>query len=178
MKKKLALLLTVASTFAVRHAGAATKATAELVGIDGVGHGTITLVETENGVLIEGQLHDLPPGEHAIHLHAKGICQAPFTSAGDHVNPTARRHGFKSAHGPHAGDLPNIIADEDGKARFEMLATKVSLSQKRSLFDQDGTSVIVHAKADDHRSDPSGGSGDRIACGVVKKLGEGESRTK
>ena len=146
------------------------KATAPMKDRDGKVIGTITLTETPQGVLLAGELNGVPPGPHGFHLHAVGQCEPPFTSAGGHFNPDNKKHGFHDAGGPHAGDLPNLHALTDGKAVVDAIAPGLTLSGGgRSLLDQDGASIVIHARADDYRTDPAGESGDRIICGIVTR---------
>jgi Cu-Zn family superoxide dismutase len=131
--------------------------------------GEVTLTQTPHGVLVTTSVHDLPPGEHGFHIHEKGECVPPFTSAGAHFNPRGAAHGYENPKGAHAGDLPNLIVPADGKLRVEFLAKGVTLEKGKpgSLFDADGSTLVLHAAEDDYRSDPAGNSGDRIACGVI-----------
>ena len=132
--------------------------------------GTVTLTQTPHGVLVQGDLSNLPPGTRAIHFHEVGRCDSPFTSAGGHYNPTQRVHGFKSAGGYHAGDLPNIGIGANGTGRVDHLSREVTLgTAPGTLFDVDGTSLVIHAGPDDYATDPAGGSGARIACGVIAR---------
>jgi superoxide dismutase, Cu-Zn family len=152
------------------HSAAGDKATAQMKDRDGKIIGTITLIETPQGVLLTGGLTGLPPGPHGFHIHAVGQCQPPFTSAGEHFNPDNRKHGFHDARGSHAGDLPNLHAHPGGQAMVDAIAPGVTLSGgAKSLLDQDGAAIVIHARADDYRTDPAGESGDRIVCGIVTK---------
>jgi Cu-Zn family superoxide dismutase len=132
--------------------------------------GTVTVTETPHGLLVRGTVEGLPPGAHAIHFHETGKCEPPFASAGGHFNPAQKAHGVLSPGGPHAGDLPNLMVPASGKLDFEIFAPGLSLSTgSAAVLDADGTAVVVHAKADDHVSQPAGDSGDRIACGVLAR---------
>jgi Cu-Zn family superoxide dismutase len=132
--------------------------------------GTVTLTEKDGGIALAGPLRGLPPGEHGIHLHMTGRCEPPkFESAGDHWNPTNAAHGSKDPKGPHWGDLPNITVAEDSSVMVLGRTRGGTLRDENELLDADGAAVVVHAKPDDHRTQPSGNSGDRIACGVVAK---------
>lgn len=148
------------------------SATAELRDSSGKSVGTLTLRDAAGGssVVIDGQLRGLPAGPHGIHFHAAGQCDAAgaFASAGAHFNPASRKHGLENAEGPHAGDLPNLSIATDGSGNFRTNTVRVTLGNgTNSLLDADGSAVIVHAAQDDQRTDPSGNSGARIACGVV-----------
>jgi Cu-Zn family superoxide dismutase len=146
-------------------------ATASLKGTDGQDFGTVSFAETPAGVLITAELKGLPPGVHGFHLHEKGACTPDFKAAGGHFNPTGAEHGFMAEGGPHAGDMPNIHVPDSGSLTIEVLDPYISLKEgmEETLFDDDGTAVVIHAGADDYTSQPSGDAGDRIACGVVEK---------
>lgn len=143
-----------------------TTARAGFVDLKGAPIGSARLLQRPDGVLIRVELSGLAPGAHGFHIHAAGKCDPPFASAGGHFNPAGHRHGFAAPGGYHAGDLPNIVAGPDGKAAAEVLAAGVSLDQ---LLGAAGTALVVHAGADDYITDPSGNSGDRIACGVITR---------
>jgi superoxide dismutase, Cu-Zn family len=146
-------------------------ATAKMSGLDGTALGTVDFAQTGHGVLITFDLHGLSPGAHAIHVHTSGNCDAKvkFTSAGPHFSPEpTKNHGFLMKGGPHPGDLPNQFADAQGNLHASTITNMFSLGNgKKSIFDRDGASIIVHAKADDYVSQPAGNSGDRVACGVI-----------
>lgn len=138
---------------------------------DGTGKdvGTVNLVQTPHGVLLKMSLKGIAPGEHAFHIHAVGKCEAPFTSAGGHFNPGSKKHGMSAADGAHAGDMPNLHVPADGGLVIEVANPAITLAkgQPNSVFDADGSAVIIHAGADDYKTDPTGNAGDRIACGVI-----------
>ncbi len=144
-------------------------ATAELKNAQGEKVGDATFEETPHGVLITAELAHLPPGVHAFHIHETGKCEPPFKSAGGHLNPGGRKHGIKNMAGKHEGDLPNVTVAADGKATVQVLVGAASLRKeaKNSLFDADGSALVLHEGADDHMSDPAGNAGGRIACGVI-----------
>jgi superoxide dismutase, Cu-Zn family len=144
-------------------------ASAELKDKDGKIVGTATLRDEPTGVLVQLQIKGLTPGLHAVHIHAVGKCEGPgFTSAGGHFNPTQKKHGFKSPEGAHAGDMPNMYVGKDGSGVFEVLNDSITLKPgERSVFDADGSAIVVHAGPDDDVTDPAGNSGDRVACGVI-----------
>jgi Cu-Zn family superoxide dismutase len=169
----LALALAACHTGAAPGAGASRHASATLVDAGGRNVGTVQLAERPAGVVaVTGTLHDLPPGSHGIHFHAVGQCDGAtsFASAGAHFNPGARKHGLDSPEGPHAGDLPMVVVAADGRAALDMSTDRVTLGEgPASLFDADGSALVLHADRDDQRTDPSGNSGARIACGVVTR---------
>jgi len=152
----------------------AAKTVVEMKDAQGKSVGTIILSESgTKGVVLDIKLHDLPAGKHGIHFHQNAKCDGPdFKSAGPHFNPDGKKHGLQSPEGHHAGDMMNLTVNADGKATMKLTDADVNLkdgSDSHSLFINGGTALIIHAKEDDMKTDPSGNSGDRIACGVVTK---------
>jgi superoxide dismutase, Cu-Zn family len=145
------------------------RATADLKDKDGKSVGTASFRDTGDGVLVRVNVKGLSAGLHAVHIHAVGKCEGPaFTSAGGHFNPGQKKHGYKSPDGAHAGDLPNMLIAKDGSGRFEALTDAVTLrSGPNSVFDADGSALVVHVGVDDNVTDPTGNAGDRAACGVI-----------
>ena len=131
--------------------------------------GTAQIVRTGNAATLMVALTGIAPGEHGIHLHTVGACTGPdFTSAGGHLNPLGRKHGALSMQGKHAGDLPNITVKAGGSGAMTAELSGTPEQVRAWLFDGDGTAIVVHADADDYQTDPSGNSGARIACGVIR----------
>jgi len=125
---------------------------------------------TGGGVSIALDLKGLPPGEHALHFHAVPKCEAPFTSAGGHFNPANKKHGLQNPEGPHAGDMNNFTVDAKGTAKTTIVNTKVTMgSESNSIYANGGTALMIHAAADDMKTDPAGNAGERIACGAITK---------
>ena len=145
------------------------QAVADLKDKDGRSVGMATFRDATGGVLVSVDVKGLTPGLHAVHVHAVGKCEGPgFTSAGGHFNPAQKKHGLKNPEGPHAGDMPNMYVAKDGTGRFEVLNDNISLKPgDRSVFDADGSALVIHAGVDDYITDPTGNAGDRAACGVI-----------
>jgi superoxide dismutase, Cu-Zn family len=171
MKKHLIFGTALAFLAYPAPAAAATQAIAQLNDSHGKHVGEVRFQQTETGVRIEVTASGLKPGTHGIHIHEKGSCETPdFKSAGSHFSPEVHEHGLKNPQGPHAGDLPNLKVSEDGKAKTEFESNLITLKpkEKDSLLKKGGTSLVIHAKADDQMTSPAGESGDRIACGVIR----------
>ncbi|MEK3883388.1 superoxide dismutase family protein [Paenibacillus sp. PL2-23] len=133
--------------------------------------GNATLLQRNDKVILHVEAKGLKPGAHGIHIHTEGKCEAPdFNSAGGHFNPHNKQHGFKNPQGFHSGDLPNIQVKQDGTVNAKLASEAVSLQPGKPnyLLKEGGTSLIIHEKPDDYATDPSGKSGARIACGVIK----------
>ncbi|GGE35267.1 superoxide dismutase [Cu-Zn] [Agaricicola taiwanensis] len=148
------------------------KASAEFINLDGKSIGQAELMETKGGVVIQMSVSGIPEGEHAFHIHQTGNCDtaSKFESAGAHFTPGDQTHGYESSRGPHAGDMLNQFVGADGELQAHIINANVTLLDgASSLFDADGSALVLHADPDDYSSQPSGAAGDRIACAVIKK---------
>jgi superoxide dismutase, Cu-Zn family len=167
--RRLALSLLAGLPLAALAAGPAGKAT--LKNAEGKDVGTATFTQAKGGVKVQVQVTALSPGKHGIHIHSAAKCDPPdFATAGGHFNPAAKKHGLKNPEGPHAGDMPNLTVGKNGKGKGSFTAKGATLGEgEGSLFGPDGTALVVHANPDDEKTDPSGNSGARVACGVIEK---------
>lgn len=150
-------------------ARAQSTAVADIKSRDGKDLGSVRMVETHAGLLMSLKLKGLSPGAHGFHAYEVGKCEGDFSSAGAIYNPLGAKHGFLNDEGPMAGDLPNLIVPASGEVELELLSPFLTLTKQadESLLDADGAALIVREKADDHRTDPDGETGARIACGVI-----------
>ena len=141
--------------------------TVDMMGPDGGDRGTVELRQMRRGLLLEVRLTGLPEGGHGFHVHDRGDCAPSFESAGSHFAPRGMEHGYANPNGPHAGDLPNVHADAEGRVRTDMFTDRVSLLRRdlNTLVDEDGSALVVHERPDDYTADLETGA--RIACGVI-----------
>ncbi|MGH7565782.1 MAG: superoxide dismutase family protein [Gemmatimonadota bacterium] len=146
------------------------SARADIVDAHGVGIGAVIVTAQDGGVALRGALISLPPGEHGFHIHQTGGCEPPISeSAGSHEAPDGNPHGFDVAGGPHAGDLRNLVVAADSTATVDQANERVTLrGGDVELLDGDGSALVIHAGPDDYTTQPSGGSGEPIACGVIE----------
>lgn len=168
------LLAAAVAASAVAQTASLPQANASLKDKAGKDVGTVKLTQTPAGVLLNVAVKGLPGGEHAFHIHGVGKCEPPFESAGAHFNPGNEKHGMFAGHG-HAGDMPNLYIPQNGQLDVAVLNTAITIEKGKpnSVFDSDGSAIVIHAGVDDYKSDPAGNAGDRIACGIVN---EGMSR--
>src|SRR5215210_8782229 len=159
-----------------------TNATAQLEDSNGNPVGSAEFVEGPNGLTITVNLQPgqqaVTPGEHGIHIHRVGSITPDFEAAGEHFNPTNAQHGFNNPQGPHAGDLENIVVNDDGSANYTTTNNRITLSGgENSILDSDGSALVIHQSADDYQTDPAGDSGDRVAAGIIREAATGEATT-
>ena len=145
-------------------------AVAPIADATGASHGMARIVEANGVTTLMVDLTGMPAGVHGMHLHATGSCGgANFAGAGAHLNPAGHEHGTLNPHGSHLGDLPNVTASASGDVHASLELPMRAAALREALFDADGTALVIHAGPDDYRTDPAGGSGARIACGVFAR---------
>ena len=170
MKRLASVSLGLLLALMVLPSKSAAKTKVELKDAQGKSVGEVLLWDQGTGVALQLKLHDLSPGVHAVHFHQLPKCEGPdFKSAGGHFNPEKKKHGFDNPEGHHAGDMKNFTVDAKGKASARLEDADVTLKAGPHSLMSDGAAIVVHAKADDYKTDPSGNSGDRIACGAITK---------
>ena len=163
------ILASCATMPATKAVEASEVVTADLAGADGSWAGVATILQRRDGVFLSLSAQAPAAGTFGMHLHAVGKCEAPdFASAGPHWNPDMKQHGHDNPMGAHDGDLPNVNAGADRKITLEYKLKDIMLSGPTGLLDADGGALVIHEKADDYKTDPSGNSGKRIICGVFK----------
>jgi Cu-Zn family superoxide dismutase len=168
---KLGVIIGVVLWLSAPASGKGKEVTVKIKDAQGKDLGAVTIKPVGKGVSLKLDLHGLSPGVHAIHFHEKAKCDPPdFKSAGPHFNPDAKKHGLENPEGAHAGDMLNFTADAKGKVKSTIVNKSVTLGEDaRSLYSNGGTALVIHADADDMKSDPAGNAGGRIACGVIEK---------
>ena len=168
MRQALTVLLLVVLAGCARLSGGEPQATATLEPTVGsIVKGTVTFSRDGNNVLVVAEVTGLKPNQrHGFHIHEKGDCSATDgSSAGGHFNPGGARHGHPGQGTHHAGDMPNLQADDEGRATLRYTLTGVELDEgERGIINR---AVIVHGDSDDYRSQPAGNAGPRLACGVI-----------
>lgn len=171
MKKVLPAMATASMIFVAAPAVAATNAKAEIMTEDRTVIGSASFRQTPAGLLIFIQIRKgLPPGGHGVQLHSVGRCAPDFRASGKTINPKKREHGLDNQAGPKSGNLPNVYADSQGRVQAEMFTARVELSNgKAPLLDGNGSAIVIYSRWDDQRSQPIGGAGRPIACGVIQE---------
>jgi Cu-Zn family superoxide dismutase len=171
MKRKMLCTMPLVAVIACCAAGTAEDVTVRLTTAQRQDAGTATIKSVSHGVIVQLKAKNLSAGEHGIHFHQSAKCDPPdFKTAGPHFNPDGKKHGLKNPEGHHAGDMNNLTVAANGTARTTIVDNDVDLGDdSHSLFSNGGTSLIIHVKPDDMKTDPAGNSGDRIACGVITK---------
>jgi Cu-Zn family superoxide dismutase len=149
----------------------ASPVTATLKNADGKPVGTATFAAVQGGVQVKVEVSGLKPGPHGFHVHAKGLCEGPdFKTAAGHFNPAGKQHGLDNPMGHHGGDMPNLVVGANGQGTATATLAGVTLGEgETSLLRDGGTALVLHADADDGKTDPAGNAGARIACGVVQR---------
>jgi len=169
--KKTILTLALVAALPFTSVNAAEKASATLINKEGTPIGMAHLTQAPTGVLIHVKVSGLVPGKHGLHLHSLGVCEGNegFKTAKGHVGGAEGAHGLLNPAGPEPGDIPNIFVGSDGNGEMEAFTSLVSLKgDKNNLLDADGSTFIIHENADDHVTQPIGGAGARVACGIIK----------
>lgn len=145
-------------------------ASATLSDVNGKKVGTVKAVRRGTGIAVTVKVSGLSAGERGIHIHTTGKCEAPgFQSAGGHWNPQSRQHGRDNPMGAHHGDLPNIVLNSTGRGSLTFIVPNAAIEGEGGLLDADGAALVIHEKADDYRTDPTGNSGGRVVCGVFNR---------
>src|SRR5215471_8845405 len=170
-KKRPLFIMPLLAVIACYAAAPAQDVTVQLKTAQGQDAGTAIIKSASHGVVVQLKAKNLPPGEHGIHFHQSAKCDPPdFKTAGPHFNPEGKKHGLNNPEGHHAGDMKNLTVAANGTARTSVVNKDVDMGDdSHSIFSNGGTSLVIHAKPDDMKTDPTGNSGERIACGVITK---------